>query len=142
MANLILKQRIAQLGLPGRSALLFLVFAALWILSIPVALVVSGPISVFTSLAAAAVVGFASILGMAFGEMFHGPNEAITKLLFGMIIRMAIPLVACLLVLATGSPLMNTGFVFYVLAFYMAALPIDTMLSLAQQPNQKLAGGN
>ena len=53
------------------------------------------------------------------------------KLVAGMILRMAIPLAACVVVQLSGGPLAAAGFVFYVMGFYLVALPIDTLMSVA-----------
>jgi hypothetical protein len=132
MINPAFKQRLADLGIVGRSALLALLFALLWALSVPVAFSLSGIKGILAALSAAIVVWIASAAGMAIGELFHGPNEAVAKLLFGMVIRMTVPLIACLLVLLTGSRLATAGFVFYVLGFYLLALPVDTVLAVLQ----------
>ena len=75
---------------------------------------------------------------MALGQLSHGPNQALTNLLMSMLIRMAIPLAACLLALLTGSRLAEAGFVFYVLGFYLAALSIDTAFVVLQQSHPRV----
>ena len=39
-------------------------------------------------------------------------------------------LVACMVVLLSSQRLTTSGFVFYVLAFYLVALPIDTIMAV------------
>jgi hypothetical protein len=141
MVNSALKQRIANLQIMGRIGLFSLLLAAACLLVLPVAISLHGTDGFVAACAGIIVVWFASSLGMAVGELFHGPNAALSKLLLGMVIRMAIPLAACLLALLTDSRLAEAGFVFYVLVFYLAALPVDTILAVLGQSNHKLASG-
>ena len=39
---------------------------------------------------------------------------------------------ACLIVLLVGGPLAAGGFVYFVLAFYLVALPMETLLAMSQ----------
>ncbi|HZZ27180.1 MAG TPA: hypothetical protein VFE46_04165, partial [Pirellulales bacterium] len=95
---------------------------------------------VLAEFTAGIVVWCASAMGMLFGEFIHGPNAALTKLLFGMVIRMVVPLAACLMVLLAQSRLASAGFVFYVLLFYLTALPIDTTLAVVRCSGPRPAG--
>lgn len=139
MLTLSFKQRIAELGLAGRAALLLMLFAGLWLLSLPLAICTAGSSGVLAAFCGAMVVWFASAAGLAIGEMFYGTHQAILKLLFGMVIRMFIPLLACLGVLLTIPQLASAGFVFYVLGFYLLALPVDTVLAVLQTAAAKEA---
>ncbi|HEY2762001.1 MAG TPA: hypothetical protein VGI75_14690 [Pirellulales bacterium] len=129
------------MGAARLAALMAVALVGLWIVSLPVAISLSGQNGFNAGLLAAVVVWFASAAGMAIGECFYGRHEAILKLLFGMSIRMLIPLVGCLIVLMASPRLAGAGFVFYVLAFYLAALPIETFISLARTA-APLAAGN
>jgi hypothetical protein len=53
-------------------------------------------------------------------------------LMCSMGLRMSIPMAACLIVLAVGGPLASGGFVYFVLAFYLVALPVETLLAMTQ----------
>jgi hypothetical protein len=134
-----LKQRMANSGTAGRIALLALLLAAVSVLVLPAAYAWGGFNGLIAAAVAAAVVSFASALGMAMGQLSHGPSQAFTNLLISMLVRMAIPLAACLLVLLTSSRLAEAGFVFYVLGYYLAALPIDTAFAVLGQSNPKVA---
>ena len=99
--------------------------------TVPLAITLGGTFGALAALAAALIVCVASILGLVLGELFRGPNEALMKLVFGMTVRMSLPLGACMVVCLNGGPLAAAGFVYYVLGFYLVALPIDTLLSVA-----------
>ena len=53
-------------------------------------------------------------------------------LLFSMGLRMSIPMAACLLVLMVGGSLAAGGYVYFVLALYLVALPVETLLAMSQ----------
>ena len=65
-------------------------------------------------------------------EMFPGANQALTNLLFGMVLRIGVPLAACVLVYARAGSLASGGFAFFVLGFYFVALPTDTALLVSK----------
>jgi hypothetical protein len=134
-----LKQRMANSGTAGRIALLALLLAAVSVVVLPAAYAWGGFNGLLAAAVATVVVWLASALGMALGQLSHGPNQALTNLLMSMLIRMAIPLAACLLVLLTSSRLAEAGFVFYILGFYLAALPIDTAFAVLKQANPRVA---
>lgn len=54
------------------------------------------------------------------------------QVLFGFALRMGIPLALCMVMVTQGSPLVDAGFIFYILVFYMVTLLIDTALLLAR----------
>ncbi len=59
------------------------------------------------------------------------------SLLLGMAVRMFLPLAACVLVELNRGALSDAGFVHFVLAFYLIALPLDTLLAVTQiQPTK------
>jgi hypothetical protein len=59
-----------------------------------------------------------------------------TYALWGMIARMGIPLLACLLVYWRGGPLAQAGFVYYLLAFYFVTLIVQTVMHLGDASPQ------
>ncbi|HTQ38174.1 MAG TPA: hypothetical protein VMJ32_04050 [Pirellulales bacterium] len=140
MLNPAVKQRIAELSLAHRLALSALVLAAICLATLPLALTLSGADGLWADGSAAAVVWGASAAGMAIGELLHDSNAAFTKLLIGMIIRMIVPLSACLVALLSKSRLADAGFVFYILVFYLAELPVDTLLAVLRQFGAKPLG--
>jgi hypothetical protein len=125
--------RLQPLGQCGMLAALLLVAL---VLVLPFAFWLGGPLVVGAAAAAAAVVWVASALGIAVGELFRKPNDVLVAMLFGMAIRMTLPLAACVIVHLSGGPLAAAGFVFFVLGFYMIALAADTLL-LVLQLNKK-----
>jgi hypothetical protein len=128
--NVALRDRLEHLGPVGRSACFALVLAAALAIVFPIAIWMFGAIGLWAALLAAAVVLLASAAGTALGELANGPSEALVKMLIGMAVRMALPLAACILVQLKGGPLAAAGFVYFVLGFYLVALPVETLLAV------------
>ena len=112
---------------------------ALLTLALSAALVVVAPLAYWqyqwqgaiAALAGAAVVWTASMLACIVSDRFRRQGEPLVSLLVGMLLRMFLPLGACLVVLLNGGPLAAAGFVYFVLAFYLLALPVETMLAVS-----------
>ena len=86
---------------------------------------------------AAAVVFVSSASGLAISDWLRQSGQAMSSLLFGMAVRMLPPLAACVLVQLNPGTLSDAGFVYFVLGFYLIALPLDTMLTVIQiQPTK------
>jgi len=124
-----IKQRIAVMGTAGQAATMGLLLSMLWLASLPVAMTLSGSDGALSALFAAAVVWMASTMGLVIGEFCYGPSKSVSRLLAGMVVRMLAPLIACMIVLLSSQRLTTSGFVFYVLVFYLVALLIETAMS-------------
>src|SRR5262245_46177155 len=125
-----IKQRIAEMGTAWQAVMMAIVFCAIWLASLPVAITLSGSDGGLAALFATVVVWFASAMGLLIGECCYGPSKSVSRLLAGMVVRMLIPLVACMAVLLTSQRMTSAGFEFYVLIFYLLALPIDTAIAV------------
>jgi hypothetical protein len=125
-----IKQRIAEMGTAWQAVMMALVSCAFWVASLPVAIALSGSDGGLAALFATVVVWLASAMGLLIGECCYGPSKSLSRLLAGMLVRMLIPLVACMAVLLTSQRLAAAGFEFYVLIFYLLALPIDTAIAV------------
>ena len=92
-------------------------------------------------LLAAATALFICGLGIALarlvGLFLSGPVAVNYRLLFGIFIRMAVPLLLCMVLVFEESPLLQLGFVYYLLVFYQLSLVVDvcwTVTSLKHSP--------
>jgi hypothetical protein len=77
--------------------------------------------------------GLCAITGLAafwLGRQCLGRGRVIAGVLGAMAIRMGIPLVVCLLLAMRGGAHAMAGFVYYLLAFYLATLAVETWYSL------------
>jgi hypothetical protein len=127
-----LKERIGEMGLVAQAASMTLVIASLCLVSLPIAISVSGADGIVAAFLAAAIVSVASAAGIAIGGFCCGKHEAIMKLLLGMVVRMLVPLVACVLMLMLSPRMTDAGFALYVLVFYLLALPIETAMAVVK----------
>jgi hypothetical protein len=97
-------------------------------------LAVGGPVAYWLSgksgLAAAALasgcccVGALGALGVAL--WLRGPRYLLASVLVGMGVRMGVALGAALIVQLGGGPLVDVGFVYYLLMFYLVTLAVET----------------
>ncbi len=130
------RDRLARLHPTGRCALVAFVLMAALALAAPLGFALHGTAGAWAAIAAAATVWIASVAALLAAEFFHGPYDALWGLLFGMGIRMSLPLAACMLVHFQKAELAAAGFVFFVLGFYLVALPIDTLLAISRLNNR------
>jgi hypothetical protein len=139
MVSTMWTEQMANLRTTGRLSVLAVVLIAVAMAASPLAFWLSGFGGLLACALSAVFIWFASAVASALGHFAHGPNQALTSLLISMLVRMAIPLVACMVALASGSQLVGSGFVFYVLGFYLIALPIDTIFAVVSSPKTHLS---
>ncbi len=124
------KNRLGRLGLTGRCLLLaLLILAALAVIG-PLAAMLFGSLGFSAAVVAAVAVWFAAAAGNITNELFASRGQSAAGILVGMMMRMIFPLVMCLVVQLNDGKLAESGFVFYVLAFYLVVLPLDTGLAV------------
>jgi hypothetical protein len=83
---------------------------------------------------AAAVICFSSGgLALLATRAFPSPRDSVAAIGLGTLVRMGLPLAAVLIAQIFGVPLVNAGFVYYLLTFYVVVLIMDTLLSLPAQ---------
>jgi hypothetical protein len=63
-------------------------------------------------------------------HVFSDPKLALMALLFGMMLNMGVPLAFGLAIHLYGGPLSESGFIYYLLYFYLLTLAMKTMLTL------------
>ena len=113
-----------------RIGLLALATTAALVVALPVAISFFGVAGITSALAAALVVWGSSAIAFGIGELFCQAGQVLPGVLVAMFVRMAFPLVACATAHFSGSRLADTGFVYFVLAFYLIVLPLETLLSV------------
>jgi hypothetical protein len=130
--------RLSRIGLVGRLLVVALV--------IVVALAVIGPIGAarFGNAAwpavgvAALVVFFASALGTAVAELARLARQPALATVGATMLRMGVALLACAVVHFSGGALSAGGFVYFVLAFYLLVLPLETALETMRAGTKQL----
>jgi hypothetical protein len=127
-----MRKRFVHLDPAQQCVVLAVVIAASLIVAVPIALALGGASGAWAAVAAAMTVLIASAGSIYAASLFQSREAAMWQLLFSMGLRMSIPMAACFVVLMLGGALANGGFVYFVLAFYLAALPVDTLLAVSQ----------
>lgn len=85
---------------------------------------------VVASLSAVAVCWAGAGLAMTASRLLRQPDRALALTAVGMALRMGLPLVAVMVVSYQGGPLSQAGFAFWILAYYLIALALETWLTL------------
>jgi hypothetical protein len=88
-------------------------------------------------LAAGGVCLLAAWMALYSSEPLRRPQQMLTLVIVGMMIRMGIPLIAALAIFYLGGPLADAGFLYYLIVFYPVTLTVETLLSLpAREPRK------
>src|SRR6185369_3805902 len=119
--------KLGRLGLPTRAALVFGCALVLWLLLAPLAYTISGPMGLAAAAVGAGLCVFGAELALAIAACFRGPAAAMYGMMLGMLVRMTIPLILGVTLQLKSSVLAEAGMVFYLLAFYMVTLAVETV---------------
>lgn len=92
---------------------------------------VSGVLSAAVAGVTCLVGGLMALLPVARGR---GPNQILAQVLWAMMARMGVPLLVCVIVYVRRGRLAEAGFVYYLLAFYLVTLIVETVLQVGQRP--------
>ena len=102
----------------------------LYVLAAPIGWYVSGTFGLVTAAVAAGCCLPGAILALFVGDLLQGAAFALQRLLLGMMFRMGIPLALALAIDLAGGRLADTGFLYYLAAFYPFVLGVETVLSI------------
>jgi len=102
----------------------------LWGLAAPIAWYTSGAFGLLTAAVAVVCCLPGAVLALLVGELLGDPALALHRMLLGMMFRMGIPLALALAIDLGGGRLVETGFLYYLGAFYPVVLGVETVLSL------------
>lgn len=119
-------------GLAFRAMLLSLVSFAFLGMAMPVAVFFGGDHAVSAAVAAFFACFVGAMLALILSHVFRGPRHALAALLLGMMARMGIPLGLGSSIHLHGGPLAEAGLLYYLIAFYLAILAVETVLSLPE----------
>jgi hypothetical protein len=128
------KDRLGRLGLAGRCVLMALAMLVALAIVGPLAALHSGTSGFPAAVVAAFVVWFAAAAANGASDLFASRGQSLVGILVGMSARMMFPLVVCMVVQLNGGKLSEAGFVYFVLAFYLVMLPLDTCLMILRMP--------
>ncbi len=98
----------------------------------PISFHLAGSSGLLASALAAGLCALCYALAALVGSVLDEPDQLIARVLLSMLIRMGVPLAFCFVLYFRPGPLTQAGFVYYLLAFYMAGLLVDTLFSVVQ----------
>jgi hypothetical protein len=116
--------------LPRRILIFTGIMFGLAVIVAPLAWMFSGSMGVAASTLAAAICLIGGIVGMSVAAWPNASTQVITQSLVPMMIRMGIALGACMAISLRRGPLFQSGFVYYLLLFYLLSLGPETALML------------
>ncbi|MGA2059875.1 MAG: hypothetical protein ABSG67_05295 [Thermoguttaceae bacterium] len=82
-----------------------------------------------------------AVLGLWIHHVFADPKMALTALLLSMAVNMGVPLAFGVAIHLYGGPLSESGFLYYLLFFYLLTLAMKTVLILPL-PRQTVPGNH
>lgn len=91
---------------------------------------VHGSAGVWAATVAAAVCLGAGLVALIFLALFREPLQVLNGVGLGMLFRMAIPLVAGVVLTNLGGPLAEAGVFGMIVAFYLVGLLVETLLAV------------
>lgn len=125
-------ERLARIGLLGRLFAIALVLSAAVAIAAPLGAMRLGDGAWTAAGAAALTMFFISALGAAVTELTRQVTQPALATLASMMLRMFLSLIACATVFFSRGELAAGGYVYFVLAFYLIVLPLETILEVSR----------
>lgn len=100
----------------------------------PVAIWQAGKEGLAAVVAAAALCLAGAEVALLLGWRFREPHRAWIGFTIGMVPRMGVPLVAALIANFSAGPLVDCGFLYYLIVFYFVTLGLETAVSVPFDP--------
>ena len=97
---------------------------------VPLAYYLCGPDGAGASGLALLICGAAGISGLVVSQQFRRPELVLYQVFLHVLFRMGLPLAACVMVYLRGGGLVEAGFAYYVLGFYLVTLAVETMVAV------------
>jgi len=119
-------------GLPAQLLLLAAVVLAVYALAAPVAGRATGVAGLAASATAAALCWLGAAAALVVSRACRKPNRVLYGALYGMLLRMGIPLFSALALQLSVAALAEAYLLIYFLVFYPITLLVETILSLPQ----------
>lgn len=142
--------KVSEMSLAKRCAWLNGAMAAVLVVCLAIAAVSAEPIRTLAAvLTAAFICTLSANIALVPALLWHGTPNGVNGALAGMLLGMFPPMAACLMFQLRGGPLTEAGVVYWILAFYLTALTVKTLLvapaaiscsSAAGGPSNTVAG--
>jgi hypothetical protein len=121
-------QRLGQLTLLQRVAVVLLVMVVAYGAVGPLAWYCSGSAGAVAAAVALLFCLLGGLVALVLSDVFRGPQMVLQRVLLGTLLRMGIPLGMTLMVYVRGGPLVEAGFAYYVVVFYLVMLAVETVM--------------
>ncbi len=112
----------------GRTLILIGSLLATAIPAFAVAYALNGWLACAATAAALVTCLAGGLLSMLLVQLVRDPQQVVPRVLLGMFPRTGIPLLVCMAAYLRGGPLVEVGFVYYIMAFYFVTLTVETVL--------------
>ncbi len=122
--------KVRNLGLSGRAMVLTAVMLLLGAAVAPLAWWHSGAVGLLAAGSSAMVCWIGALGALVVNDHCRGPSRALHGLAGSIALRTGLPLLLALAMRFHGGALLKAGGVYYLLVFYLAALAVETPLSL------------
>lgn len=121
-----------QLGSWGRVGIVLAGVLLVWLACAAVGFELNGLAGIGAASAAALVFAVCGSVSQAIGDRLQQQGKALAALGVGMALRTGVPLAIGLFWKVTDSVLAQAGVVYYLLAFYLVTLAVETVLAVSQ----------
>lgn len=123
--SLVLPKQSHAFGFGLRAALFLAALLAVFALLLPLAWNLHGAAGLQAMAVAWAMIAVPNLIAAAIDVRLAAPRQAVWRLAVSGVVRTGWPLAALLALLIKGTDLEAAGFVYFVLAFYIAALMVE-----------------
>jgi hypothetical protein len=125
-------RRMGQWGILARAVGLLVLFTAFWLLAAPLAGWLSGRQGLLAAGLAALVCLVSGWVAMGATALLAPPTQPAAHVLLGMMVRMSLPLLVCLVTIQRYPWLIDAGFAWFLIAAFCLALGFETLISIGQ----------
>lgn len=129
--------RAAPGVMAGRTSVLVGVLGTVGSVLVSGAAVVHGWAGAVTAATAWCICLTGGVLSLRLCECRRDPEHVMQQVMWGLLLRMGLPLLACVGAYLHGGMLAQAGFVYYIMAFYFVTLAVETFLLVARQAGDR-----
>jgi hypothetical protein len=123
---------MGQWGILARAVWLLVLFSGFMLLTAPLAGWLSGREGLLAAGLATLVCLISGWVAMGATAILAPPTQPAAHVLLGMMVRMSLPLFACLITIQRYPWLMDAGFAWFLIAAFCLALGFETLISIGQ----------
>jgi hypothetical protein len=133
--NTMIWDRLGRMGLAARCCLLSGMALIAWTISAPLAYSTRGSTGLIAAAVAAGVCWFGAVVTLPVASLLRGPTAMMYGVALTMLARTMLPLMLGVALHFSLPSLAKGGMIYYLLAFYLIMLAVETVLSVARIPH-------